>query len=787
MMRNEARLERGRGEVAEVERVQTAGNQFMLRRKTELHKNRPPGKSSFPRKTGMILPQPFNPMDDNRFAQYMLACSSTLLLSNGVSVGCKQHTDYGLSAFFSSRTPVDVGHQEADWLSIHNRVCQMLVAVRTPAPFHSLQADRDQHRAEIREAQEELICVCEEECRRWLFEGQCVEALPAARLCLRIAMETHGANAIQLVPAYLLLAEANVGLGNLPLAQEYLSQAEWTVLKTPDCSGALRHRLHRNLGSLYQTTGQLDTAVMHYANDVYYASEEYGLDSIVTCGGYFLMASVFQRQNKTDIVSSLYKKVADSWHGYLSNLMESRMKLSVHQTLSGEGEGNLQTPLQEGGSAMEGNGEEAQANSGGDVATVEAVPELAEVKEQASAAAGAPRESCTGEEAGVANSANGDYGGESVPKASGDVGLLQSEEEGEEDDTCSEMSDVSDVSQLSKDQLYPLEDIITFLDDTYGRSVDVQDFFSDLDKFEASRLEEEISKMEVGEGQNNVGDINEKKKELRSFLQEQAKGALVRARISSIKDMDAPTSYFFNLEKKALHQKHMAFLKRDDGTVTTNQSEIRDMAIHFYENLYGKSDCDLRCAERLVQGLPMLSLEGGRTLDQPITFQELTEAVQQMSKGRAPRIDGLPADFYQHFWGTLGRDYFEMLQECIKEGQLPTSSRRAVLSLLPKKGDLGLLKNWRPVSLLCEVERCEGDRTLTVMLEEQQKMKAGPSPSHAHLDFSPAQLLHALAMLWSLAGSWTKAPRSPSTPPPKVPPHPLQMPPSMAVSPQDKY
>jgi len=32
---------------------------------------------------------------------------------------------------------------------------------------------------------------------------------------------------------------------------------------------------------------------------------------------------------------------------------------------------------------------------------------------------------------------------------------------------------------------------------------------------------------------------------------------------------------------------------------------------------------------------------------------------------------------------------------------LPLSCRRAMLTLIPKKGDLGCLKNWRPVSLLC--------------------------------------------------------------------------------------
>lgn len=42
---------------------------------------------------------------------------------------------------------------------------------------------------------------------------------------------------------------------------------------------------------------------------VYYASEEFGLDSVVTAEGYYLMANVFVKQEKTDITLSLYSEV----------------------------------------------------------------------------------------------------------------------------------------------------------------------------------------------------------------------------------------------------------------------------------------------------------------------------------------------------------------------------------------------------------------------------------------------------------------------------------------------
>lgn len=43
----------------------------------------------------------------------------------------------------------------------------------------------------------------------------------------------------------------------------------------------------------------------------------------------------------------------------------------------------------------------------------------------------------------------------------------------------------------------------------------------------------------------------------------------------------------------------------------------------------------------------------------------------------------------------------EVFEESFATGSLPQSCRRMVLTLLPKKGELQDIKNWRPVSLLC--------------------------------------------------------------------------------------
>ena len=59
-----------------------------------------------------------------------------------------------------------------------------------------------------------------------------------------------------------------LGLGRLAQAEEYLSQAQWTVVKTPECKNEIKSRLHRNLGMLYATQGNFEEASRHLAEDV---------------------------------------------------------------------------------------------------------------------------------------------------------------------------------------------------------------------------------------------------------------------------------------------------------------------------------------------------------------------------------------------------------------------------------------------------------------------------------------------------------------------------------------
>lgn len=149
----------------------------------------------------------------------------------------------------------------------------------------------------------------------------------------------------------------------------------------------------------------------------------------------------------------------------------------------------------------------------------------------------------------------------------------------------------------------------------------------------------------------------------------------MRSRFLQMNDMDGPSSFFFNLERSMARRKLMTCLKLPGGRVTTDPGEIRNHAVKFYAEFYlfRAEQCSMSCREELLEGLPQLRKEEKTLLDRELSLGELTAAVEQLTPGKAPGIDGLSIDFFKHFWNLLGPDLHAVLLESRGSGSLPIS------------------------------------------------------------------------------------------------------------------
>ncbi|KAJ3599655.1 hypothetical protein NHX12_033611, partial [Muraenolepis orangiensis] len=228
-----------------------------------------------------------------------------------------------------------------------------------------------------------------------------------------------------------------------------------------------------------------------------------------------------------------------------------------------------------------------------------------------------------------------------------------------------------------------------------------QDIIRSMKDLESDIVELETISETTGD-RGYIEILKEKKMALANLLDVKVQGALVRSRFLNTNEMDAPTSFFFGLEKKNGQRRVIHSLLSGTGQEITEPSQIRRRAVSFYSTLYtSEYEEGETLSEGFCNGLPQVSEEANSQLEGPLTIQELQTALQGMQGRRAPGIDGLSVEFYKAYWDVLSHDLLDVFNESLASGSMPVSCRRAVITLLPKKGNLQDIKNWRPVSLLC--------------------------------------------------------------------------------------
>lgn len=121
----------------------------------------------------------------------------------------------------------------------------------------------------------------------------------------------------------------------------------------------------------------------------------------------------------------------------------------------------------------------------------------------------------------------------------------------------------------------------------------------------------------------------------------------------------------------------------------------------FYKSLFSAQPCDENVQANFLSGCyPNLSEEACASCKGMLTNEELKKAVYSMENDKSPGIDGLTTNFYKQFWPILGDKLTCVCNHAFHAGHLSITQRRGIITLIFKKGDPSLLKNWRPITLL---------------------------------------------------------------------------------------
>lgn len=145
-------------------------------------------------------------------------------------------------------------------------------------------------------------------------------------------------------------------------------------------------------------------------------------------------------------------------------------------------------------------------------------------------------------------------------------------------------------------------------------------------------------------------------------------------------------------------------IRTNSGQTTTNPKIINETFKNFYSTLYSsESKNDQKLIDNFFENLqiPTISLDNKKILDQPITKEEIKQAILNMQNSKCPGPDGYSAEFYKAFIEQISPLLLNVYNEALTVGFLPPTLYDASISLLHKTGKDPLEPgSYRPISLL---------------------------------------------------------------------------------------
>ena len=160
-------------------------------------------------------------------------------------------------------------------------------------------------------------------------------------------------------------------------------------------------------------------------------------------------------------------------------------------------------------------------------------------------------------------------------------------------------------------------------------------------------------------------------------------------------------SLFSNAKKKSSCPSN---IKNVDGSNFDSKEDQLTFISNFFKNIYSSKHSSMSIedflGDQISNSIPKLNENEKILLDSPLTLQELDLSLKNANKRSAPGADGLSNFILDMFWPFLRSPLLKSFNEMIIDGKLKYNFSLVTIKLIPKKGIINDINQWRPISLL---------------------------------------------------------------------------------------
>jgi Reverse transcriptase (RNA-dependent DNA polymerase) len=201
-------------------------------------------------------------------------------------------------------------------------------------------------------------------------------------------------------------------------------------------------------------------------------------------------------------------------------------------------------------------------------------------------------------------------------------------------------------------------------------------------------------------------------REYSSFLEGELRSEIENIKIFDRLNSEKITPFFMNMAKSSQAESSLTNIRDGAGAEFVTDTDRNEYITGFYASLYDDPDPDKNIApinienflgdvaeSNEVKNAKLTNIEKVR-LDRDLHISELDAAINQSNMKSAPGLDGFNNRFIKIYWKFFQVPLLNYTKCCIEKGTLTQNFKTAKIRLIPKKGDISKIGNWRPISLL---------------------------------------------------------------------------------------
>jgi exonuclease III len=211
----------------------------------------------------------------------------------------------------------------------------------------------------------------------------------------------------------------------------------------------------------------------------------------------------------------------------------------------------------------------------------------------------------------------------------------------------------------------------------------------------------------------NFDRINELEFQVNKIYDEDARRELEHFANFEFLNTEKMTPAFLSVAKSAKSSAKLSDIKKDDGTDFASEDELHKYIYDYYTDIYKVKPETQQDAAGCIENFlgpeimrskeirdAKLTVEQCNLLERDIEITELDDAIKDMNSKTAGGPDGIGVPVYKKFWHLLRVPLHKGIHHMIQAEEMSDNFRVSAIRLIPKKGDISRIKNWRPISLL---------------------------------------------------------------------------------------